>query len=91
MYADVAVCLPLSRTFVYELAEPADIGCRVSVRFRNTEVEGFVVGLPEDSAGRHRDSAGSRSPRSRASSPARMFSIFAAGSPTTTLRRSAKC
>jgi primosomal protein N' (replication factor Y) len=45
MYADVAVCLPLSRTFVYELTEPVPIGCRVRVKFRSTEVEGFVVAL----------------------------------------------
>jgi primosomal protein N' (replication factor Y) len=46
MLAEIAVCLPLSRTFVYELAEPAEIGCRVRVRFRSTEVEGFIVGFP---------------------------------------------
>jgi primosomal protein N' (replication factor Y) len=45
MYADVAVCLPLSRTFVYELTEPVEIGCRVRVKFRSSEVEGFVVGF----------------------------------------------
>lgn len=48
IYADVAVCLPLSRTFVYQLPEPTAIGCRVSVRFRNREVDGFVVGLPQN-------------------------------------------
>ena len=47
MYADVAVCLPLTRTFVYQLPEPVDVGCRVRVKFRATEVEGFVVGLPK--------------------------------------------
>ena len=47
MYADVAVCLPLVRTFVYKLAEPAEIGCRVVVPFRKREVDGFVVGLPK--------------------------------------------
>ena len=46
-YADVAVCLPLSRTFVYELTEPIAIGCRVRVKFRTSEVDGFVVGLPK--------------------------------------------
>src|SRR5678815_209496 len=46
MLAEIAVCLPLSRTFVYELAEPAEIGCRVRVRFRSSEVEGFIVGFP---------------------------------------------
>jgi primosomal protein N' (replication factor Y) len=45
MYADVAVCLPLSRTFAYQLTEPVAIGCRVRVKFRTTEVEGFVVGI----------------------------------------------
>src|SRR5262245_22962760 len=47
MIAEIAVCLPLSRTFVYEIAEPVDVGCRVKVRFRSTEVEGFVVGFPK--------------------------------------------
>jgi primosomal protein N' (replication factor Y) len=47
MFAEVAVCLPLTRTFVYEIPEPVGIGCRVRVRFRATEVEGFVVGLPD--------------------------------------------
>src|SRR5882724_9945734 len=46
MFADIAVCLPLSRTFVYELEETVSIGCRVLVRFRNREVEGFVLGHP---------------------------------------------
>src|SRR5262245_28701212 len=45
MYAEVAVCLPLSRTFAYELPGPITIGCRVLVQFRNREIEGFVVGL----------------------------------------------
>jgi len=45
MFAEIAVCLPLSRTFLYELETPAAIGCRVLVKFRNREVEGFVVGL----------------------------------------------
>jgi primosomal protein N' (replication factor Y) len=44
MYAEVAVCLPLVRTFVYELSAPLDVGCRVVVPFRKREVEGFVVG-----------------------------------------------
>jgi primosomal protein N' (replication factor Y) len=47
MYADVAVCLPLSRTFVYELTDVVEIGCRVRVKFRSTEVDGFVVGFPK--------------------------------------------
>jgi primosomal protein N' (replication factor Y) len=47
MLAEIAVCLPLSRTFVYELQEPADIGCRVRVKFRSNEVEGFIVGFPK--------------------------------------------
>ncbi len=45
MFAEIAVCLPLSRTFLYELETPVAIGCRVLVKFRNREVEGFVVGL----------------------------------------------
>ena len=48
MYADVAVCLPLSRTFVYRISESIDVGCRVVVPFRKREVEGFVVALHND-------------------------------------------
>lgn len=47
MFADVAVCLPLSRTFVYSIDEPVEIGCRVVVPFRKREVEGFVVALSD--------------------------------------------
>ena len=43
MYVDVAVCLPLSRTFVYRTDEPIAIGSRVVVSFRKREVEGFVI------------------------------------------------
>src|SRR5215475_679953 len=45
MYADVEVCLPLSRTFVYKIEEPVEIGCRVVVPFRKRDREGFVVGV----------------------------------------------
>src|SRR6266581_6319039 len=45
MYADIAVCLPLTRTFAYELTEPVEVGCRVVVPFRKREVDGFVVGI----------------------------------------------
>src|SRR2546422_7733143 len=45
MYADVAVCLPLTRTFAYRLNEPVQIGCRGLGPFRKREGEGFVVGL----------------------------------------------
>src|SRR5437868_5079744 len=48
MYADIAVCLPLVRTFVYKLKDQAEIGCRVIVRFRNRDVDGFVVTLRKD-------------------------------------------
>ena len=48
MYADIAVCLPLVRTFVYELNESVEAGCRVIVPFRKRDVEGFVVGLRKD-------------------------------------------
>jgi primosomal protein N' (replication factor Y) len=48
MYADVAVCLPLARTFVYKLTEPVEIGCRVIVPFRKHEEDGFVVSLRDD-------------------------------------------
>jgi primosomal protein N' (replication factor Y) len=45
MYLDVAVCVPLPRTFVYKTDEPVEVGCRVVVPFRKRDVEGFVVGL----------------------------------------------
>ena len=45
MYADVAVCLPLSRTFVYRLDRAVEVGCRVVVPFRKRAVDGFVVAL----------------------------------------------
>ena len=48
MYADIAVCLPLVRTFVYRLNESVEAGCRVIVPFRKREVEGFVVDLRKD-------------------------------------------
>ena len=48
MYVDVAVCLPLSRLFVYELNEPAEIGARVVVPFRKHEEDGFIVGYRKD-------------------------------------------
>ena len=48
MYADVAVCLPLSRTFVYKLDAPVKVGCRVVVPFRHRDREGFIVGLRND-------------------------------------------
>jgi primosomal protein N' (replication factor Y) len=43
MFVDVAVCLPLSRTFAYQTTEPIAPGTRVRVRFGRSEVEGFVV------------------------------------------------
>src|SRR5438477_12785013 len=48
MYADIAVCRPLLRTFVYKLSAPVETGCRVIVPFRNRDVEGFVVRLRND-------------------------------------------
>jgi len=48
MYADIAVCLPLVRTFVYKLNGEAEVGCRVIVPFRKREVDGFVVRLRKD-------------------------------------------
>src|SRR6516165_9071293 len=45
MFAEIAVCLPLSRTFLYEVETPSPVGCRVLVKFRNREVEGFIVGV----------------------------------------------
>src|SRR5436853_7474323 len=51
MYADVAVCLPLSRTFVYKADDALEVGCRVIVPFRNREVDGFVVALRDEAPG----------------------------------------
>ena len=51
MYVEVAVCLPLTRTFVYRIDEPVEVGCRVSVPFRKREMDGFVVGFPEKASG----------------------------------------
>jgi primosomal protein N' (replication factor Y) len=48
MFADVAVCLPLVRTFVYRLSESIETGCRVVVPFRKRAVEGFVIGMRKD-------------------------------------------
>jgi primosomal protein N' (replication factor Y) (superfamily II helicase) len=48
MYADIAVCLPLVRTFVYKLNGPVEAGCRVIVPFRKRDVDGFVVGIRKD-------------------------------------------
>ena len=48
MYAEVAVCLPLSRTFVYKVVDPVAVGARVRVKFRRRDVEGFVVALRRD-------------------------------------------
>src|SRR5262245_6592841 len=45
MYVDVAVCLPLPRTFVYKTDQPVEVGCRVVVPFRKREIDGFVVEL----------------------------------------------
>jgi primosomal protein N' (replication factor Y) len=51
MYADVAVCLPLSRTFVYRLSEPVPVGCRLVVPFRKRDTDAFVVALRSDPPG----------------------------------------
>jgi primosomal protein N' (replication factor Y) len=48
MYADVAVCLPFSRTFLYEIPNPVALPARVTVPFGAREVQGFVVGFRED-------------------------------------------
>jgi primosomal protein N' (replication factor Y) (superfamily II helicase) len=48
MYADVAVCLPLTQTFIYKLPNRVEIGSRVVVPFRKRDVEGFVVGLHDE-------------------------------------------
>ena len=48
MYADVAVCLPFSRTFLYEIPHPTPLPARVTVPFGKREVQGFVVGFRDD-------------------------------------------
>lgn len=48
MYADVAVCLPFSRTFLYEIPHATPLPARVKVPFNNREVQGFVVGLHQE-------------------------------------------
>jgi len=47
MYADVAVCLPFSRTFVYEIAHRTPLPARVTVPFGTREIQGFIVGLSD--------------------------------------------
>ena len=52
MYADVAVCLPLWRTFLYEISEPVAQAARVTIPFGTRQIQGFVVSTraeaPED-------------------------------------------
>ena len=48
MFVNIAVCLPLTRTFVYEMDVPVEIGCRVVVPFRQRDADGFVVGFRKD-------------------------------------------
>ena len=48
MYADVAVCLPFSRTFLYEIEHSTPLPARVRVPFGRREVQGFVVGLRDE-------------------------------------------
>lgn len=48
MYADVAVCLPFSRTFLYEISTEPRLPARVKVPFGKREIQGFVVGLRPD-------------------------------------------
>jgi primosomal protein N' (replication factor Y) len=45
MVVEIAVCLPLLRTFHYESESDISPGCRVLVPFRNRDVDGFVVGI----------------------------------------------
>lgn len=48
MYAEVALCLPFSRTFLYDIAEPLPLPARVKVPFGSREVQGFIVGFRHD-------------------------------------------
>jgi primosomal protein N' (replication factor Y) len=45
MYAEVAVCLPFSKTFIYEISRPVETSTRVAIPFgTRAKVQGFVVG-----------------------------------------------
>ncbi len=48
MYAEVALCLPFSRTFLYEIPDSLELPARVTVPFRRREVQGFVVALQDE-------------------------------------------
>ena len=48
MYAEVAVCLPFSKTFLYEINDPVEVATRVTIPFGKREVQGFVVGTRAD-------------------------------------------
>ena len=48
MYVEVAVCLPFSKTFLYEISEPVEAATRVTVPFGKRNVQGFVVGTCQD-------------------------------------------
>jgi primosomal protein N' (replication factor Y) len=48
MYAEVAVCLPFLQTFLYEISGRTPLPARVTVPFKNREIQGFVVGFRED-------------------------------------------
>ena len=45
MFAEVAPCLPVTRTFVYEISGSVELPARVTIPFGKREVQGFVVGL----------------------------------------------
>ena len=49
MYVEVAVCLPFSKTFLYEISEPVETATRVTIPFgKREEIQGFVVGTRTD-------------------------------------------
>ena len=48
MYAEVALCLPFSRTFLYEIPDSLELPARVTVPFRRRKVQGFVVALRDE-------------------------------------------
>lgn len=51
MFAEIALPVPIRRTFTYlippELIEAAAVGCRVEVSFRNRQLVGYVVGIQD--------------------------------------------
>ena len=51
VYAEIALALPLTRSFTYTIPEtagfPAKVGSRVVVPFHRRTVTGFIVGIQQ--------------------------------------------